>query len=61
MKQAIVIDLDALRELLREYLDEVASGDETKIRHLMLSHFLEWVRKRQQTKGKDDGTETRPE
>jgi hypothetical protein len=46
-RAGIVIDLDYLRDLMREYCNE-KDGDEDSVgRRLYLSGFLEWVRRRQ--------------
>ena len=47
-KLAIVIDLEQLRGLMREFCDGKGMDDQWLMRRLHLSEFLEWLRQRQQ-------------
>ena len=56
MKQAIAIDLDQLKLLLKEFIAE-RGGDDQLLQQLTLSEFLLWA----QRKVERDGEETRPD
>lgn len=51
-KIAILIPLDHLRQLMREFCDEASDGSDEdehdSLRRLYLSNFLAWLRKRQE-------------
>ncbi|HTG95778.1 MAG TPA: hypothetical protein VL866_24470 [Pyrinomonadaceae bacterium] len=47
-KLAIVINLNQLEQLMKEYVAEEISGDEFVHEQLRLGHFLLWLYKRRQ-------------
>lgn len=47
-KLGIAIDLNALEELMAEYVDEELQGDAYLLDQMRLGHFILWLRKRQQ-------------
>lgn len=51
VKQAIVIDLDRLRSLMREFIDEHADSNSSEMRmQWTFEAFLQWLRERMEAK-----------
>ena len=55
MKQAIAIDLDQLKLLLKEFIAE-RGGDDDLLQQLLLSDFLAWMREK--IKGEVNGKQS---
>jgi hypothetical protein len=48
-KLAIAINLDQLRDLMREFMSEVVTDDDNNIYAWPFETFLQWAKKRQET------------